>query len=170
METLTLLFNECLKRKRISNSWRESTIVTLYKGKGSKEDSNSYHSIALESKVFKVFSTLLMNRISPRIMIIISQSQYGFMEGRPTIHAIGEVLKEIDDTLSQPSTPLYAIFIGYAKTSNSIDRKLLIQKPEATLGSMEHEIEAIKAILNVNCVRILWYLDYTTHTINKGVL
>ncbi|KAJ4434181.1 hypothetical protein ANN_22729 [Periplaneta americana] len=51
---------------------------------------------------------------------------------------------------------------------STVSTKLLIQKLQATLGSMGHDIEAIKTILNVNHVRIYDGISITPQT--RGVL
>ena len=51
----------------ISESWKVSAIKTLYKGKEGPEDPNSYRGIALETNVYKLFSTIVNRRLRQKL-------------------------------------------------------------------------------------------------------
>ena len=153
-EPLTLLLNECLRNNTIPQQWRKSIIVVIHKGKGRKDDPNNYRGIALENTMYKLFSKILLGRIEQRLRAIIPRNQFGFTPGRSTLQAVQEILLEITTNLTQPNSPVYAIFIDYAKAFDSIDRKILCRKLENTLGRACDELETIKSILNVNYVTI----------------
>ena len=153
-EPLTGLFNKCLTTNSIPQQWRRSNITVLYKGKGRKDDPNSYRGIALENVLFKLFSKILLRRIEHRLYASIPTTQYGFTPGRSTLHAVQEIMQEITSSITQHNTPLYAIFIDYSKAFDSINRSLLINKLQSILGRTSQELQTIKSILDANHIAI----------------
>ena len=51
---LTKLFNEILRSKKMSNEWRKSTLIPLYKNKGDIQSCGNYKGIKLMSHTMKL--------------------------------------------------------------------------------------------------------------------
>lgn len=149
MNTLwTKLFNKCLERGDIPKCWRYSKIKILYKGKGSTEDPNSYRGIALENNGFKVFTKILCNRLTELVDNSIPDSQFGFRRGRSTLHAVRNLLTDIDDALRKEKGKFFAVFIDFNKAFDLLDREILITKLERLIGRENYLTIIIRNILS----------------------
>ena len=76
----TKLYNKCVKTASMSERWRHSTIIKLYKGKTGPSDINKYIDIALENVSFKIFSKVITQRIQETL----PEKQLGFRKGIST--------------------------------------------------------------------------------------
>ena len=90
--SLTQLYNKCIQIGRIPDSWRESIIKVLYKGKGKTDSPDSYRGIALENVMFKVFTKIIATRIAGIVDSKLPDFQFGFRRGHSTIHAIKNLM------------------------------------------------------------------------------
>jgi len=61
----------------LSKEWKESIIVPIYK-KGDKTDCSNYTGIPLLSTTYKIFSNILLSRLTPNTVEITRDHQYGF--------------------------------------------------------------------------------------------
>ena len=79
------LLNLCLIKKRTPNSWKNSHIFTIYK-KGNPNNPLNYRPIALLPTTYKIYSTLINNRLSNFMEKnnCFSNMQGGFRKDRPT--------------------------------------------------------------------------------------
>ena len=73
----------------VHQDWIDAILVCLYKGKGQKSECGNYRGISLLEAVGKVFSKLLLNRLTKYICpIVIPETQCGFRPGRATTDMI----------------------------------------------------------------------------------
>ncbi|XP_045450487.1 uncharacterized protein LOC123659284 [Melitaea cinxia] len=66
VKPLTYLFNEILFTEQIPTQWTKSTIILLPK-KGDKTNINNYRPICLTSNIYKVFSKVILGRITKQL-------------------------------------------------------------------------------------------------------
>jgi hypothetical protein len=64
------LINSIWNKEELSEQWKESIIVPIYK-KGDKTDCNNYFGISLLSTTCKILSTILLSRLTPNAEEII---------------------------------------------------------------------------------------------------
>jgi len=67
-ETLHALFQKVWSTGRVPADWKESLIISLYKGKGQKTNCSSYRPISLLSVPGKVFAHVLLGRLQPLLI------------------------------------------------------------------------------------------------------
>ena len=72
--------NGLLMGESTPESWKRSTIVFLYKGKGNVLECGNYHTIKLLEHEMKVVERVFEKRL--RKMVEIREEQYGFVEGK----------------------------------------------------------------------------------------
>ena len=70
----------------MSDEWRKSTLVPLYKNKGDIQDCSNYRGIKLISHTMKLWERVIKHRLRHHAKI--AKNQFGFMLGRSTIEAI----------------------------------------------------------------------------------
>ena len=79
MRRLTTLSQTAWRTETILEDWRNSLLVVLYKGKGSKNDCSNYRGISLLSVVGKILSRIIFKRINLHIADdVLPESQCGF--------------------------------------------------------------------------------------------
>ncbi|GBP42188.1 Probable RNA-directed DNA polymerase from transposon X-element [Eumeta japonica] len=77
---LTQVFNLSLKTEEVPKQWCNSDIVLLYK-KGDPLDIGNYRPISLLPSIYKLFTTILLSRITPIIDASQPIEQAGFAQG-----------------------------------------------------------------------------------------
>ena len=73
------LFNKIWLTKRMSNEWRKSTLVPLYKNKGDIQSRSNYRVIELMCHTMKLWERVTEHRL--RQTVTISENQFGFIPG-----------------------------------------------------------------------------------------
>lgn len=154
VEIWTDLFNRCLTTGKTPENWKKSTIKVLYKGKGDTDNPNSYRGIALESNIFKIYSKLLNRRLTESIDPLIPNQQFGFREGRSTLHAVSNLLNDIEQALRHSKGKLHTVFIDYTKAFDLMNRTKLIEKLESMTKGGNEVTTAIRNILAYNVIEI----------------
>ena len=84
IEFVVDLFNKCISTKVIPDSWKISKLFLIHKG--GKETLENYRPIALLNSIYKIFASILNNRLNNLIndKNIIHSHQSGFQRGRST--------------------------------------------------------------------------------------
>lgn len=115
---LTKLFNLILETGDIPSQWSESNIILLYK-KGDPKDITNYRPISLLPSMYKLFSTIINQRISAAIENNQPIEQAGFRKNYSTIDHI-HTLELIIEKYQEYQRPLYILFIDYQKAFDTI--------------------------------------------------
>jgi len=87
-QMLHALFLHVWRSGRVPAEWRDGILISLYKGKGSKDECGSYRPISLLSVQGKVFTHLLLECLKPLLQSTQRPQQSRFSVGRCTIDAI----------------------------------------------------------------------------------
>ena len=104
--------------------WREGIIVSLYKGKGPRNNCGSYRPISLLSVPGKVFANVLLARLQPLLTARRRPQQSGFTPGRSTIDAI-LTLRLLSELHQEFYQPLNVAYIDIKAAFDSVDRAAL---------------------------------------------
>ena len=82
LQTELAVFNEMWQKGEMPEILRDVIITVLYKGKGPRDDCNSYRGISLMSHRGKLLERLILNRLKPVLKEMIPDNQFGFTAGR----------------------------------------------------------------------------------------
>jgi len=115
---LHILFNLILETGEIPSTFKKALIVVLYK-KGDRSECKNYRPISLLSHVYKLFMTIVGNRITDDLYSCIPKSQAAYQPGRGTIEQIFALSQLIEKSIEY-NKPLYMIFIDFTKAFDSI--------------------------------------------------
>ena len=122
-ETLTEIFKEIWGVEEIPVDWKTGLIGKLPK-KGNLSLGKNWRGITLVSVTSKVFSRVILNRISTALDPMLRKEQAGFRKGR----SCGEhifTLRQVLEQCQEWKTPCYVNFIDFEKAFDSIHRESL---------------------------------------------
>ena len=148
------LYNRMFTSGEYPRSWGEGIITPIFK-KGDVNDVSNYRGITLINVLAKVYSQLLLNRLTywTEMYDKITKSQFGFQKRKSIIDCIFILQSVVSKVLSK-GQKLYCVFIDYEKCFDKIDRALLWQKLLSQNVSCKL-VRAIKSMYSVvkSCVR-----------------
>ena len=125
---LLSLYNKMYNNGEYPNSWGESIIYPIFK-KGDVNDAQNYRGITLINILAKIYSQLLLNRLTKWTAEYdkITNKQFGFQKGKSTTDCVF-LLHSIISKCLNSGEKLYCVFIDYEKCFDKIDRSYLWQK------------------------------------------
>ena len=122
-------FNSILTNTWISKEWLTSLITAIHK-KGSKDDPNNYRGISLMSCLFKLFLTILNNRITDFALErnILSPNQLGFVQMNRTSDPHIILNNIIRKYCHNKKKNIFGCFVDFSKAFDSVPRDILLAK------------------------------------------
>ena len=130
-------------------SWGLGYILPIFKG-GDPKEAKNYRGITLNSILKKIYSQVLLNRLTSwsEKFDKISNCQFGYQKGKSTIDCIFLLHSIVSKVLSN-GQKLYAIFIDYEKCFDKINHMFLWQKliSENVGSKMTNAIKAMYSIV-----------------------
>lgn len=106
-------------------SWKESIIIPIFK-KGDKQNCNNYRGISLLATSYKVFSNVLLDRLTPHAEQILGDHQCGFRNNRSTTDQIFTIRQLLEKNW-EFKKPVYQLFIDFQKAYDSIIREKMFE-------------------------------------------
>jgi len=91
---LARIGNSMMYGNRMSESWRRSVLIPLYKGKGDAKECSNYRRLKMLEHAMKILERVFERRI--RGAITISDIQMGFMPGKSTVDSIFAVRQLVE--------------------------------------------------------------------------
>lgn len=120
---LQLMFEEIWKTEKIPEDWKVALIHPLHK-KGDKQNVNNYRGISLLPVGYKIFSTILLNKVEATLDGHLGEYQSGFRKGRSCSEQIFNLKSIIRHRLTN-SKDIVVTFIDFKKAFDSVDRETL---------------------------------------------
>ena len=109
---LTEIFNTVFRTESIPEEWRQSEIVSIYKGKRDPEKMENKREITLASNIGKIFERVINNRLIENLPF--TEGQAGGRKDRSTIDQFF-ILKSIIQNAFNQKKKLYIMFIDIEK-------------------------------------------------------
>lgn len=151
---LLKLYNRVFRNGEYPSAWGEGIIVPIFKG-GNIDEAQNYRGITLVNTLAKIYSQILLNRVTKwsEKENKLSQNQFGFQRGKSTVDCIFTLYSIISKTLHS-GEKLFCAFIDYEKAFDKIDRSLLWQKLVSEHVSTKL-VQAISSMYSVvkSCIR-----------------
>ena len=69
------LYNTCWSTRTIPSDWKEASVITFYKGKGEDSDVTNYRPISLLNTLYKVYASMIQNRLADRCDRLLRKTQ-----------------------------------------------------------------------------------------------
>ena len=137
----------------VPNSWKDATVVTIYKNKGDRAVCGNSRGISLLGAAGKVFARFLLKRLVDTISEgILPDTQCGFRSNRSTIDMIFAARQLLEKSREQHRN-LYVAFIDLSKAFDSVDRDLMWRILEKC-GCTKRFVQMIRSLHDGMAVRI----------------
>ncbi|RLU18885.1 hypothetical protein DMN91_009243 [Ooceraea biroi] len=120
VESLHALIRRIWEEEEMPRDWSKSLIVPLHK-KGAKTKCENYRGISLLNTAYKIFSSLLCDRITPFAETSIGEYQCGFRTNRFTIDQIFTVRQILKKTWEFGDATWHA-FVDFQKAYDKVHR------------------------------------------------
>lgn len=147
--------------------WNTAIICPILK-KGDPTKAKNYRGISLLDTCYKVFTSLLLERINPYINEIVGDYQSGFRISKSTLDHIF-TLRQIMSKFYKFDKELHLMFIDYKQAYYSIDRDKL-WKALKVLGIPKKYESLIKACNNKTVCRVLFLQEMSeTFEVKTGL-
>ena len=104
------------------SSWKDSTTITLYKGRGDALDCAKYRGLRLLEHGFKLYEKVLEEKL--RRITLVGNNQFGFIAERSTIGAIFTV-RQLQEKYLERKRKLYHIFVDMEKAFDRVPRRAI---------------------------------------------
>lgn len=166
LTTLTELFNEILTSEIIPTQWTSSTIILLHK-KGNKDDIGNYRPISLMSNLYKIFSKIILDRITTVLDGNQPKEQAGFRKDFSTLDHI-LTIKQIIEKYQEYHLPYYIAFVDYNKAFDSLKHNMIWEALK-NQGISTKYIHIISNIYKNMTARIKTEMKGEKFDIKKGV-
>ncbi|CAH2103439.1 unnamed protein product [Euphydryas editha] len=118
IKAFTNLYNDILTKEEIPQQWTFSNIILLHK-KGDRTEINNYRPISLISNLYKIFSKVILNRISSALDENQPREQAGFRSDFSTMDHI-HVVKQVIQKSNEYGKTYYLAFVDYSKAFDSL--------------------------------------------------
>lgn len=142
--TLAKIFDECITQEDVPTQWKTSTTVIIPK-KGDREDLKNYRPIALLPTIYKVFTKVLLNRMSRQLEDEQPREQAGFRSGYSTVDHL-QAINQVLERCRECHIPLCVVFVDYEKAFDSIEINAVIN----ALNTQGIHSKYLKTMLNIN--------------------
>ena len=125
VDTLHEIFCSVWGEETMPQDFRDATVVSLYKNKGSKSDCGNYRGVSLLSVAGKILARVVLNRLISAVSEpSLPESQCGFRPGRSTIDMVFSV-RQVQEKCIEQRMDLYVVFIDLTKAFDTVNREAL---------------------------------------------
>jgi hypothetical protein len=132
-------------KEELSQQWKESVIVQIYK-KGDKTDCNNYQGMSLLSAAYKILSHILLARLTPYVSEIIGDHQCEFCHNISILDQIFYIWQILEKKWEYNGM-VHQLFIDFKKAYDSVKKEVLYTIL-LEFGVSEKLVRLIKMCLN----------------------
>ena len=120
-------------------------MITFYKGKGEDSDATNYRPISLLNTLYKVYASMIQNRLADRYDRLLRKTQFGFRRGKGTNHPLF-ILRRLQDYSSRTGKPFHLLFLDWRMAFDKVDHVSMLTALER-LGLHETYVDIIEIFM-----------------------
>ena len=125
LEAFHSLITHIWEEEDVPKDFRDATVVSLFKNKGSRADCCNYRGISVLSFAGKILVRVILNRLIANISEDnLPEAQCGFRPNRSTTDMIFTV-RQVQEKCIEQNMDLFAIFIDLTKAFDTVNREAL---------------------------------------------
>jgi hypothetical protein len=143
--------NKLLSGESMPEEWKHSTVVTLFKGKGSPVECGNYRTIKLLEHGMKIIERVFESRL--RQVVNLREDQYGFVKGKGTTDAIF-ILRQIQEKFLEKNKELFLVFVDLEKAFDRVPRSL-IEWAMRRKGVPEYYVKVVNSMYDGVCSSVV---------------
>lgn len=122
---LLSLLTGCFLGGAVPHAWKQSNVVLLLKNSlKSSSALTNYRPISLSSCFYKIYASILRERLRPFVDPFLRGTQYGFRPARSTSQPI-HILRQLLQAHERQLVPLHLVFLDWSKAFDSITHEAL---------------------------------------------
>jgi hypothetical protein len=106
----------------MSDEWRRSILVPIFKYKGDIQSCTNYRGIKLISHTMKLCERIIEHRL--RGVTNVTENQFGFMPGRSTMKTIF-LIRQLMERCREQKKDMHMIFINLEKAYDKVPRNIM---------------------------------------------
>ena len=131
LDTITTIFNICLKNCKIPADWKHATITLLPKKEANSTDPSDWRPISLLSSMYKIYMKLIQSRMLPWITSTnrLSARQKGSLPRNGLQEHVFNLKSAIDD-FKHSSGRFFTTFVDIRDAYGSVDHLVMLQAME----------------------------------------
>ena len=122
VKIMTKICNHVVREGAMPKEWKLSTLIPIYKGKGSPMECGSYRAIRLLEHGMKVLERVLERRL--RMRVNIDDMQFGFMSRIGTVDAIF-IVRQLQEKFMEKRKDLFYAFVDLEKAFDRVPRDVV---------------------------------------------
>jgi Reverse transcriptase (RNA-dependent DNA polymerase)/Endonuclease-reverse transcriptase len=151
---LLLLFNQCLKLRKLPSQWKAANVTPIFK-KGCRTAPENYRPISLTSVVCKLFEHIISSNLASFLEQnqLFNEDQFGFRKNRSCELQLHRVCQDIAFILDN-SEQADLVFLDFSKAFDTVPHGLLLQKLKA-YGIQPDTIQLISSFLSDRTQRVV---------------
>lgn len=163
---VTELFNKIFTSRTLPKEWETSIISLLYK-KGDPKHMGNYRPISLLQTLYKLFTQLIMKRVTQCLDFNQPREQAGFRSAYSTVDHMF-TLTQVIERYTEYNKKLYLAFVDYTKAFDTISHCALWNALKEQ-GVHNHYIRLLIEIYSKSKAVIKLEKKGNTFAINRGV-
>jgi hypothetical protein len=106
----------------MSDKWRRSILVPIFKNKGGVQSCTNYQGIKLMGHTMKLWEMIIEHRL--RGVTNVTENQFDFMPGRSTMEAIF-LIRQLIEKCRKQKKDLHIVFIDLEKAYDKVSRNIM---------------------------------------------
>ena len=137
--SLCMVFNSICEENTVPEQWKVTTIVSIYKNKGSKTDLNNRRGLFITNVVSKLFEKILLGKNDNQFKQSISKFQCGGVKGKSTADQV-MALNAIIEYNGSIGSETYVLFGDAYKCFDKLDLKDCINDLSKIIGHRDAQL------------------------------
>jgi hypothetical protein len=118
----TKLFNLIFRSNKMSDEWRRSILVPIFKNKGDVQSCTYYRGIKIMSHTMKLWERIIEHRL--RRVNNVTENQFNFMPGRSPMEVIF-LIRQLKERCREQKKDIHMVFIDLEKTYDKVTRNIM---------------------------------------------